>query len=522
MSGPRRVNPAPRQPLPERLPAPREVTIVGGGLAGLAAATVLAERGASVTVIEREAFLGGRAGSWGDRLADGTDFQMERGFHAFFRHYYNLRALLRRIDPELGMLTPLEDYPILGPEGLQQSFSGLPRSPLLGLLTLVLRTPHLRLRDALKVDDDLGRSLLAYDPAATHDAFDAWTAADFLDRLGLPRAARQMLFDVFAHSFFNPESEYSAAELIAMMHFYFLGNPEGLIFDVVRGPFGPWIFDPLRARLEALGVRFILGRGARSIDRAGERFIVDLGGGDRHPSDDLILALPVPALRAVASASPALGPALRAQIDRQQVTLPFAVWRLWLDRPTAPGRAPFVGTTGLGLLDNISLYHLFEDESRAWARAHGGAVVELHAYAVPEDRDEPAIKADLLEHLHALYPETRAAAIVDERFLLRRDCPAFPPGEGRHRLTVETPLRGLFLAGDLVNTSFPSALMERAVATGFLAANAILGSNGCAEEPIWSVRPRGLLARWRRPPRNVSRSTNEATRRPSRRDLTSP
>ena len=31
--------------------------------------------------------------------------------------------------------------------------------------------------------------------------------------------ARRMLFDVFAHSFFNPEEEMSAAELLMMFHF---------------------------------------------------------------------------------------------------------------------------------------------------------------------------------------------------------------------------------------------------------------------------------------------------------------
>src|SRR5688572_11130058 len=88
---------------------PRSVTVVGGGLAGLAAATVLAERGVAVTVVEKEAFLGGRAGAWTDQLADGTPFQMERGFHAFFRQYYNLRGLMRRVDPSLSRLRELTD-----------------------------------------------------------------------------------------------------------------------------------------------------------------------------------------------------------------------------------------------------------------------------------------------------------------------------------------------------------------------------------------------------------------------------
>jgi isorenieratene synthase len=76
---------------------------------------VLAERGARVTLLEPDAELGGRVGAWRDTLADGTSFAMERGFHAFFRQYYNLRALLRRIDPELARLTPVDRLPAARP-----------------------------------------------------------------------------------------------------------------------------------------------------------------------------------------------------------------------------------------------------------------------------------------------------------------------------------------------------------------------------------------------------------------------
>ena len=177
------------------------------------------------------------------------------------------------------------------------------------------------------------------------------------------------------------------------------------------------------------------------------------------------------------------------------MTRPFAVWRLWLDRPVAAERAAFAGTTGVGLLDNISVYDRFQDESAAWARAHGGSVIELHAYAVPPDTDAASIKMDLLAGLHALYPETRAARAFDERFLLRQDCPAFPPGTHGLRPGVSTPMPDLALAGDFLSVPLPCALMERAAVSGIVAANTLLAPLGVAAEPVRSVPRRGLLAR---------------------------
>ena len=48
---------------------PRHVLVAGGGIAGLAAATVLAERGVRVTLAEASDRLGGRVAAW--PLADG-------------------------------------------------------------------------------------------------------------------------------------------------------------------------------------------------------------------------------------------------------------------------------------------------------------------------------------------------------------------------------------------------------------------------------------------------------------------
>jgi isorenieratene synthase len=169
------------------------------------------------------------------------------------------------------------------------------------------------------------------------------------------------------------------------------------------------------------------------------------------------------------------------------------VWRLWLDKPSAPGRTPFVGTTGMGLCDNISLFHLFEDESRAWAARTGGSIVELHAYAVPEELEREAVQSDLLATLHALYPETKSATILEDRWLLRRDCPSFAPGSHAQRPTVETSIVNLALAGDFVKLPTPTALMERAATSGTMAANLFLSQWGAEAERVATIPPRGML-----------------------------
>jgi len=340
-------------------------------------------------------------------------------------------------------------------------------------------------------------AMLRYERGWTYDRYDDRTAGEYLDSLNFPPDARRMLFDVFAHSFFNPEEAMSAGELLMMFHFYFSGNPEGLIFDVSKRPFSRSIWEPLRDYLTGLGVEV---RTSCPVSRLAKRaeggWSVTLDG-QTTEADFVVLALHVPGLQAVVAESPDLDdPGFRRSVEGLALTHPFAVWRLWLDRSADPGRKPFVGTTGVGCLDNISLYHLFEDESRSWVDRHGGSVVELHAYAVDPGMSEPDVRADLLHAFHAFYPELEGARVVEERFLIRRDCPAFAPGSHAHRPGVPTPHEGIALAGDFVRLPIPSALMERAVASGFLAANHLLAPHGVRPEPLLSIPRRGLLGRW--------------------------
>lgn len=477
--------------------APRGTTavVVGGGIAGIAAATVLCERGVHVTLIERDRELGGRAAGFTETLKTGEQVELERGFHGIFRHYYNLRALLRRVDPELAQLEPLAEYSILGPGGAAQSLGKLGGLAPLRALKLAWQNPQLGTTQLPRLDRQLLLQILGYDPEQTYAQYENQTASEYLDALGFPERARRMLLGVFAHSCCHPHAELSAAELLMLCHFYFTANSEGLLFDVARQPLSTAIFRPFRDWLSAQGARVELGAPAHRLHRTARAgFAVEHAAGVAE-GDLLVLALDLANLERLVVASPDIDdPELRARLSRLEVARPFAVLRLWLDRPLAPSRLPFAGTAGVGRLDSIALYDRFQDESAAWARAHGGSVVALHAYGVDPGLDPRALRADLIAGLNAFYPESRVARIVDERMHHYRDRTALGPGSYAARPGVETRIPGLALASDFTRVPFPCALLERAASSGMLAANTLLSRLDVAPEPLYSVPGRGLLA----------------------------
>jgi carotenoid phi-ring synthase / carotenoid chi-ring synthase len=472
------------------------VTVVGGGLAGATAALVLAERGARVTLHEAEPVLGGRLSSWPDTLsaaAGGGEFQMERGFHAFFRQYYNLRNLLRRFDPELRSLRPCTDYPLYGPNGAMESFAGLPRRPPLNLLALIKRTPTIGWRDLRSIDGEWASEMLAFDPVDSYARFDSMSAASYLDRVRFPEQARMMLFEVFAHSFFNPQESMSAAEMLMMFHLYFCGSAEGILFDVLDEPFDVAVWQPLARLLREHGVVVHTNSCVTSLDEPGH-------------DEAVVLAVTVEALQSIVAANAWMardtdGSVWCDDVMSLRQAPPFAVLRLWLDQPVARDRAPFAGTAGMGIIDNISVVGRYQGEARAWEQRHGGSIVELHGYALTGERDQRETRAELLRWLHHVYPETANARILDERLILRRDCPAFEPNSYARRPTLTTPHPRVVLAGDLVKLPFPTALMERATTSAMLAANEILRVHSVSPEPVWSIPVRGVLAglqQWKR------------------------
>ncbi|MGA5354917.1 FAD-dependent oxidoreductase [Streptomyces thermodiastaticus] len=468
------------------------VAVVGAGIAGLAAATALAERGVAVTLYERQPYVGGRAGGWSTRLKDGTEVTMSRGFHAFFRQYYNLRALLRRTDPALGRLTGLPDYPLLHAGGVRDSFRHLPRTPPFNALAFALLSPTFGVRDLFRLDVKSALPLCDVRVPDVYDRLDRLSAHDYLDAVRFPHAARHLAFEVFSRSFFADPRQLSAAELALMFHIYFLGSSEGLLFDVPRAPYPAALWDPLTERLRRHGVRVRTGTPVEHVAPAPDGRLRVATAREATVHDGVVLALDTAALRGLVARSGELGDAAwRERIARLRTAPPFLVSRLWLDRPVAPDRPGFLATGGFGALDNVSVLDRWEDEARRWAAHTGGSVVELHAYALPDGISRSAAQRHLIDQLHRVYPETRTAGVVDARHEWHADCPLFPVGGYRDRPTVRTPHPRLMVAGDLVRCHLPVALMERAATTGLLAANALLGRWGLQGHPVYTVPLRG-------------------------------
>ncbi len=476
---------------PQRLFGESRVAVIGGGLAGIVAASTLAERGFSVDLIERNPYLGGKLGSWEDVTSDGSTHRVEHGFHAFFLNYHNLRGFLAKTGADQRM-SRIADYQVLSRDGTEHSYRKVATTPLINLLSLWWHGFYDLWKVARNPKSIHLRAMLEYEEASTFARYDDVSFAEFARMAEVPDSL-MLSFNTFARAFFASTDRLSTAELLKSFHFYYLSNDAGLLYDVPQDDHEHTLLAPFRAHLAAHGARLHLGTPVEGIERDGARFRVH---GEVY--DAVILACDPGGVRAIAGSSPWLAdeaPNLAGDLAALRTAQGYAVLRLWLKGEVPWPHVSYLVTERVGALDAIAIVHQTEESSRAWLEREGESVVELHCYAIPDGLTTEAEVRDALVAGFLHYaPQAAPLPIVREHLQLKRDFTAFHVGMAKRRPRVTTSVDGLYLAGDWVKLPFPAMLMEAAATSGLLAANAVLASRGMAEEPVWHVPLRGLLA----------------------------
>ena len=426
---------------------------------------------------------------------------MSRGFHAFFRQYYNLRALLRRADPALRRLTADRRLPARARRRRTATRSPrIPRTPPLNLASFVLRSqsftaarpaPGRRPRPRWSCSTSTSR--------APSPRYDGESAAEFLDRLRFPDAARHLALEVFARSFFADPAEFAAGELVAMFHTYFLGSAEGLLFDVPDDDYDTALWAPLGRYLDRLRRR---GPDRRRRSRAVHLVRptasrVETVGRRRSRADAVVLAAD-PAHRArLIAARRGSGDATGASGSRRAATRRRS--RSGGSGSTGPSTADGRRSSAPAVrrVDNVSVLERFEAGAAALGRGStAGRWSSCTPTRCPGDVDDDAVPRRRCARRSTGSTPRRAARGASPRSgWCSDDCPLVgtepvaPTGRASR-----TPDPRVVLAGDGVRCDYPVALMERAATTGFLAANRLLTGWGLAGHDLWTVPMRGRHA----------------------------
>jgi squalene-associated FAD-dependent desaturase len=443
------------------------VVVVGGGVAGIAAALDCAAAGAEVTLVEVRRRLGGAAYSF-----EREGLQMDNGQHVFLRCCLAYRALLRRLGSEaLVRVQPRLEIPVLAP-GRQPAT--LRRGPLpapLHLAGALARYPHLSLARRLAA----ARAALALGRLDPDDQrLDAVAFGEWLERHGQDASAIAALWDLIALPTLNvPAADASLALAAFVFRTGLLSAADAGDIGFHEGTLAQIIAEPAAAALQEAGVEVRLGWRAERLGRsAGGLELHGRAGGEEPAALQVQAAIvALPHARAAALIEQ-LAPAPAAQMSRL-ASSPIVNLHLVYDRPVC--ELPFAAGVG------SPVQYLF-DRSAAAGAPPGCQYIAVSLSGAAREMAEsvPQLRERYVAAVEQLLPRARRARL--ESFLVTREHAAtFAPAPGSRALrpAAATAIPGLVLAGAHTATGWPATL-EGAVQSGHRAAALALGAVGLA------------------------------------------
>lgn len=443
----------------ERWTQSPKVAVVGGGLAGLAAGSALAENGFRVTLFERRPYLGGRASSY---QHPGTGEVVDNCQHVLLGCCTNLIEFYRRIGVE-DKIRWYERMTFLEPGGRASIIEPTSLPAPLHTAPAFLRASCLNLTDKLSIAAGLA-ALTPIAPRDTGESFLQW-----LKRYGQTERAIDRFWKTVLVSALNEDLDRVSVPYAAQV------VRESFLKSRAAGRMGvPTV--PLTELYNHAGDYMIARGGEIRFRTSAESFRVEFADvklllpEGEESFDFVIPAVPFDVLSRMLPQTTAAEP-LRQTLSRFE-TSPITGIHLWFDRQiTDLDHAVLLDRTIQWMFHKSKLLAPVGSNGHAADNSYIELVVSSSKTLVEKARQEIVDLA--LSELREFFPGARSANLVKSTVIKEVHATYSPrPGIESHRPGPETVWPRIFLAGDWTATGWP-ATMEGAVRSGYAAAQCV-------------------------------------------------
>ena len=438
-----------------------KIVIIGGGLAGLAAAYRLSDEH-QVTVVEKEDVLGGMAQSYHigehnysqiDNQTD--DYYIEKYYHHFFSSDTELMGLI----DELGLTGRVQW--IRGTTGYY--WSG--RAYSMNTPLEILKFPPMSLLDIFSLTMLVLRTKLVKDIRS----YDDKTAVEWI-----LKTAGSGVYDNFFQPLLNSKfgsnaEKVSAAWLLGRVKIRSNRGAEGERLGYMSGGFH-YLIAALADSIRERGGRIITGNGVKKILMEGGRVSgVKLGEGTLSCDTVISTVPPVILASLVEPGIPGFDP---NAIHYQGTCCAL----LGMSKPLMTD-----GTYWLNIKDDVPFGALVEHTNFMPPLDYAGEHL-LYIASYFQDHDDPLYTKSedkviemFLAGLEKLYPDFDRSAV--HWWELGRDAltaPVYETGYAKQILPYRTDVDGLYLAGMFSEANYPERSMNGSIRAGYEAAGAIM------------------------------------------------